>query len=249
MKDRFHARDPKSMMLRFHAQTAGSTLTAQQPINNVVRVALQALAAVLGGAQSLHTNGWDEALALPTEAAARLALRTQQIIAYETGVADTVDALGGSYHLERLTDGLEALAEGYLKKIDDLGGMVRAIEQGYPQHEIQDAAYQTQRAQETHAQVVVGVNRYQQAEPPITGLSSVDQAIEEEQRGRLKELRGSRGADEARRTLDALSVAAGQPKENLIPYIHEAVKAEASLGEIADALRKVFGEHREHVVL
>jgi methylmalonyl-CoA mutase, N-terminal domain len=249
MKERFHAQDPRSMMLRFHAQTAGSTLTAQQPENNVVRVAIQGLAAVLGGAQSLHTNGWDEALALPSEQAARLALRTQQIIASETGVADTVDALGGSYHLERLTDELEARAEAYIKKVDDLGGMVRAIEQGFPQQEIQDAAYQTQRAQETGAQVVVGVNKYQQAAPPVTGLLKVDAAVEEEQRGRLAALRASRSADAVRRTLDALSVAAAKPGENLIPFIYEAVKAEASLGEIADTMRKVFGEHREHVVL
>jgi methylmalonyl-CoA mutase N-terminal domain/subunit len=249
MKDRFRARDPRSMMLRFHAQTAGSTLTAQQPLNNVVRVALQGLAAVLGGAQSLHTNSWDEALALPSEEAARLALRTQQIIAHETGVADTVDALGGSYHLERLTDELEALAEASIRKVDELGGMVKAIEAGYPQQEIQDAAYRIQRAQESGAQVVVGVNTFQQAQAPVTGLLKLDPAVEQQQRAGLAELKASRGADGVRRTLDALSVAAGSPTENLIPFILDAVKAEATLGEVADALRRVFGEHREHVVL
>ncbi len=174
MKERFKAKDPRSMMLRFHAQTAGSTLTAQQPLNNVVRVSLQALAAVLGGCQSLHTNSWDEALALPSEDAARLALRTQQIIAHETGVADTVDALGGSHHLEALTDGLETLAEAYLKKIDGLGGMVKAIEEGYPQQEIQSAAYAAQRGLEENSSIVVGMNKFQVKESRPLGLLSVD---------------------------------------------------------------------------
>jgi methylmalonyl-CoA mutase N-terminal domain/subunit len=249
MKERFHAKDPRSMMLRFHAQTAGSTLTAQQPINNVVRVAIQGLAAVLGGTQSLHTNGWDEALALPTEAAARLALRTQQIIAYETGVADAVDPLGGSYHLERLTDELETKAQAYITKIDELGGMVRAIEQGFPQKEIQDAAYQAQRAQETGEHVVVGVNKFAQPEPPISGLLKVDGSTEKEQQTRLAELRATRSNDSVRSALDALKKAAGTPAENLIPFIFAAVKAEATLGEVSDAMREVFGEHREHVVL
>ncbi|GMU62459.1 MAG: methylmalonyl-CoA mutase [Myxococcaceae bacterium] len=249
MKERFHAKDPRSMMLRFHAQTAGSTLTAQQPMTNVVRVGLQAMAAVLGGAQSLHTNSWDEALALPSEDSARLALRTQQVIAYETGVADTIDALGGSYHVERLTDELEAKAEGYLKKVDDLGGMVRAIEQGYPQQEIQDAAYHAQRAQETGDAVVVGVNKFQVDEAAPTGLLRVDESVEAEQVQRLAELRKTRKSDATTRALDALKKSAGSADQNLVPLIYDAVKAEASLGEISDALRAVFGEHREHVVL
>jgi len=249
MKERFHAKDPRSMMLRFHAQTAGSTLTAQQPMTNVVRVGLQAMAAVLGGAQSLHTNSWDEALALPSEDSARLALRTQQVIAYETGVADTIDALGGSYHVERLTDELEAKAEAYLKKVDDLGGMVRAIEQGYPQQEIQDAAYQAQRALETGDAVVVGVNKFQLKEPPVTGLLRVDESVEAEQVARLAELRKSRANDATTRALDALKRGASRVDENLVPLIYDAVKAEASLGEISDAMRGVFGEHREQVVL
>jgi len=249
MKDRFKARDPRSMMLRFHAQTAGSTLTAQQPLNNVVRVSLQALAAVLGGCQSLHTNSWDEALALPSEDAARLALRTQQIIAHETGVADTVDALGGAHHLERLTDGLEALAEGYLKKVDALGGMVKAIEQGYPQQEIQGAAYAAQRALEEHSSVVVGVNKFQVQEARPQGLLSVDGQVEVEQKASLKQLRESRNNADVTRALDAIKRGAAVPTENLIPLIYTAVKAEASLGEISDAMRAVFGEHRERVVL
>ena len=249
MKERFGAKDPRSMMLRFHAQTAGSTLTAQQPMNNVVRVAIQGLAAVLGGTQSLHTNGWDEALALPSEGAAKLALRTQQIIANETGVADTIDALGGSYHLERLTDELEAKASDYIRRIDDLGGMVRAIEQGFPQQEIQNAAYEAQRALERKESVVVGVNAFQVPDQPVTGLLRVDESVEHEQRLRLADLRKTRSADACRRALDALKKAAEGPGENLIPLISDAVKAEASLGEISDAMRAVFGEHREHVFL
>ena len=249
MKERFKAKDPRSMMLRFHAQTAGSTLTAQQPLNNVVRVSVQALAAVLGGCQSLHTNSWDEALALPSEDAARLALRTQQIIAHETGVADTVDALGGSHHLERLTDGLEALAEGYLKKIDALGGMVKAIEQGYPQQEIQSAAYAAQRALEEDSSVVVGVNKFQVKESRPLGLLSVDGQVEIDQKASLKQLRASRGNEGVTRALDDIKRAAASATENLIPLIYAAVKAEASLGEISDSMRAVFGEHRERVVL
>jgi methylmalonyl-CoA mutase N-terminal domain/subunit len=249
MKERFSAKDPRSMMLRFHAQTAGSTLTAQQPMNNVVRVAIQGLAAVLGGTQSLHTNGWDEALALPTEEAAKLALRTQQIIAYETGVADAIDALGGSYHIEHLTDALEAKAEDYIRRIDELGGMVKAIENGFPQQEIQNAAYDAQRALEKNESVVVGVNKFQQPEPPIKGLLRIDESVEAEQRTRLAELRATRHESACRRALDALKRAAEAPDDNLIPLISEAVKAEASLGEVSDAMRAVFGEHHEHVVL
>jgi len=218
-------------------------------MNNVVRVALQGLAAVLGGTQSLHTNGWDEALALPTEDAAKLALRTQQIIAHETGVADTIDALGGSYHLERLTDELEAKAADYLRRIDDLGGMVRAIEQGFPQQEIQNAAFEAQRALERNESVVVGVNKFLQPEPPVKGLLRVDESVEREQRVRLAELRATRANEATQRALDALKRGSEQPNENLIPLISDAVKAEASLGEISDAMRAVFGEHHEHVFL
>jgi methylmalonyl-CoA mutase N-terminal domain/subunit len=249
MKERFGARDPKSQMLRFHAQTAGSTLTAQQADNNVVRVALQAMAAVLGGAQSLHTNSKDEALALPSEVAAKLALRTQQIIAHETGVADVIDPLGGSYTVERLTDELEARADAYLRKIDEIGGMVAAIEAGYPQQEIQDAAYRAQHSLETRESVVVGVNAFQDEEPPPEGLLRVNEEVEQRQRERLQRLRAERDGASVRRRLDALRKAADDPAENLIPFIFEAVKSLATLGEISDALREVFGEHREQVVL
>jgi methylmalonyl-CoA mutase N-terminal domain/subunit len=235
-------------MLRFHAQTAGSTLTAQQPMNNVVRVSLQAMAAVLGGCQSLHTNSWDEALALPSEDSSRLALRTQQIIAYETGVADAIDPLGGSHALEQLTNALEEKAQAYLTKIDDMGGMVRAIEKGYPQAEIQDAAFQAQRAMESGESVVVGVNRFQTKEPPPQGLLRVDESVEREQVKSLAELRRTRANEPVTRSLDALKRAA-VTDENLIPLIYDAVKVEASLGEISDALRSVFGEHKESVVL
>lgn len=248
MKERFSAKDPKSMMLRFHAQTAGSTLTAQQPQNNVVRVGLQAMAAVLGGCQSLHTNSWDEALALPSEAAARLALRTQQIVAFETGVADTIDPMGGSFHLESLTDALEAKAEAYLRRIDDLGGMVRAIEKGFPQAEIQSAAYDAQLAQERGEKTVVGVNAFTLEEKAPEGLLRVDASVEAEQRERQIQLKASRSNASVRDCLARLRVAA-KGTDNLMPTILEAVKAEATLGEISDALRDVFGEHRENVVL
>jgi len=249
MKDRFKAKDPRSQMLRFHAQTAGSTLTAQQPENNVVRVALQAMAAVLGGAQSLHTNSKDEALALPSEAAAKLALRTQQIIAHETGVADVVDPLGGSYTLERLTDELEARADAYLGKIDILGGMVEAIAQGYPQQEIQDAAYRAQRALETRESVVVGLNEFREEEPAPEGLLRVNERVERTQAVRLEALRKERDGASVQRRLDALRTAARDERQNLVPLILDAVKSLATLGEISDAMRDVFGEHREQVVL
>jgi methylmalonyl-CoA mutase N-terminal domain/subunit len=236
-------------MLRFHAQTAGSTLTAQQVDNNVVRVALQALAAAMGGAQSLHTNGRDEALALPTENAARLALRTQQIIAHESGIADVIDPLGGSYAIEALTDELEAKAEEYIRKIDEMGGMVEAISKGYPQSEIQNAAYEAQRALEDGRQVVVGVNQFQMKESAPTDLLRVNEEVEKAQVLRLKELRARRHNQTTLRTINALRDAAKREDENLVPFIYEAVKAEATLGEISDALREVFGEHKENVVL
>ena len=249
MKERFKAKDPRSMMLRFHAQTAGSTLTAQQMDNNVVRVSLQALAAVLGGCQSLHTNARDEALALPSEEAARLALRTQQIIAHESGVADTVDPLGGAYAIEAMTDELEADAMKYISKIDDLGGMVQAIERGYPQSEIQNASYSAQRELEEKRSIVVGVNAFQQTEAPPRGLMRVDERVQQNQLDRLKLLRSRRNNEAVKRSLEALRVGALRHGENLIPLILDAVKAPATLGEISDTMRGVFGEYKEHVVL
>ncbi|MGO9764783.1 MAG: methylmalonyl-CoA mutase [Myxococcaceae bacterium] len=248
VKERFGAKDSRSLALRFHAQTAGSTLTAQQPDNNVVRVALQTLAAVFGGTQSLHTNGRDEALALPSEEAARLALRTQQIVAHESGVTDFIDPLGGSYAVEYLTDALEAAAEGILAKVDALGGMVRAIAEGYPQQQIQDASYEAQRALEEKRSLVVGVNAFTQAEPPPKNLLRVNEEVERTQAEQLKALRASRSAAAVTASLDALRRAAAT-EENLVPGILVAVKAQATLGEISDALRDVFGEHHEHVVL
>jgi methylmalonyl-CoA mutase N-terminal domain/subunit len=247
MKERFKAKDPRSMMLRFHTQTAGSMLTAQQPDNNVVRVTIQALAAVLGGTQSLHTNSRDEALGLPTEESARIALRTQQIIANESGAADVVDPLGGSWAVEALTDEIEGRALEYLRKIDDMGGMVRAIADGYVQREIQEAAYSWQKQVEAKEQVVVGVNAYRAEDPPVT-VMKVDPALEESQVARLKAFRRERREGAARSAVDALRAAA-RGTENLMPLVVAAVKAEATLGEISDALRDVFGEYRESVVL
>jgi methylmalonyl-CoA mutase N-terminal domain/subunit len=247
MKDRFKAKDPRSMMLRFHTQTAGSMLTAQQPDNNVVRVTLQALAAVLGGTQSLHTNSRDEALGLPTEASARIALRTQQIIANESGVADVIDPFGGSYVVESMTDEIEGKAEQYIRKIDDMGGMVEAISKGYVQREIQDSAYAWQKQVEAKEQVVVGVNAYKAEDPPVT-VMKVDPALEEQQSKRVKAFRAARNNTATRQALDAVRTTA-RGKENLMPVILAAVKAEATLGEISDALREVFGEYRETVVL
>jgi methylmalonyl-CoA mutase N-terminal domain/subunit len=242
MRGRFKAKDPKSWMLRFHAQTAGSTLTAQQPDNNVVRVALQAFAAVLGGCQSLHTNGRDEALSLPTESAARIALRTQQIIGHESGVCDLIDPLGGSYALEALTDELEAKAEDYLKRVDEQGGMVAAIGKGFPQREIEEAAFQYQKQIEDKSKVIVGVNDFVvSGEPPFETLK-VDPSLEERQVARLKELRQKRDNAAATRTIDELKRTA-EGEGNLMPPIVAAVKARSTLGEIANALRSVFGEH------
>jgi methylmalonyl-CoA mutase N-terminal domain/subunit len=247
MKERFEAKDPRSMMLRFHTQTAGSMLTAQQPENNVVRVTLQALAAVLGGTQSLHTNSRDEALGLPTEASARVALRTQQIIANESGVADVIDPLGGSWAIEALTDEIEGRADVYLKKIDEMGGMVQAISKGYVQREIQEAAYAFQKQVEAKEQVVVGVNAYRADDPPVT-VMKVDPALEERQVAGLKAFRAQRNGTQAKQAVEAVRAGA-RGTENLMPLILAAVKAEATLGEISDALRDVFGEYRESVVL
>jgi methylmalonyl-CoA mutase N-terminal domain/subunit len=247
MKERFKAKDPRSMMLRFHTQTAGSMLTAQQSDNNIVRVTLQALAAVLGGTQSLHTNSRDEALGLPTEDSVRIALRTQQIIATESGAADIIDPLGGSYAIEALTDEIEARAQGYLVKIDEMGGMVQAISKGYVQREIQEAAYAWQKRVEAKDLVVVGVNAYKSEDVKVP-VMRVDPALEEQQAARVKALRKDRHDGAARAAVDAVRAGA-KGTENLMPLILAAVKAEATLGEISDALRDVFGEYRESVVL
>ena len=244
MRDRFHARDARSMMLRFHAQTAGSSLTAQQPEVNVVRTTIQALAAVLGGTQSLHTNSMDEALALPTEAAARVALRTQQVIAYESGVTETADPFGGSYAMEQLTNELEEQALEYLKKIDAMGGMLRAIETGYVQREIQESAYLYQKAIETQEQIVVGMNRFQIEEEQPVPVLRIDPALEQAQVQRLQALRERRDNESVTAALKKLEQAAGTT-ENLLPRILECVEAYATVGEISNTLRRVWGEYRE----
>jgi methylmalonyl-CoA mutase N-terminal domain/subunit len=244
MKERFGARDPRSMMLRFHTQTGGVTLTAQQPDNNVARTTLQALAAVLGGTQSLHTNSRDEALALPSDQSQQLALRTQQVIAFESGVADTVDPLGGAYYVEHLTDRVEAEAQAYIDRIDDIGGAMTAIEQGYPQREIQENAYRMQRELEAGQRLVVGVNKYVTEEPPLEGLLRVDPRVGHRQRERLRGLRARRDGERVRRLLGRIEEAA-RGAENLMPLFIEAVEAHATLGEICDVLRGVWGEQKE----
>ncbi len=243
MRERFGARNPRSWTLRFHTQTAGSTLTAQQPENNVVRVTIQALAAVLGGTQSLHTNARDEALSLPTEASARIALRTQQIIAHESGVADVVDPLGGSWYVEHLTDRIEAEAEALLDRIEAMGGALAAIEAGFPQRLVADAAYEAQRAVESGERVVVGVNRFTVDEEEPIPTMRVDPGVEERQVARLAEVRASRDAALVARRLDELEAAA-RTDTNLMPPILAAVEAYATVGEIAGRLARVFGEHR-----
>jgi methylmalonyl-CoA mutase N-terminal domain/subunit len=243
MTERFGAKSARSSALRFHAQTAGCSLTAQQPYNNVVRTAVQALAAVMGGAQSLHTNSLDEAWALPTEFAATLALRTQQILAHETGVANTVDPLGGSYFVETLTNEIEDAAWKYIRKIDDIGGMIPAIERGYPQREIADASYRYQVSVDRKEKIIVGVNNFAGEEKPIEILR-IDESVRAQQAKQLKKLRSERSSDEVARQLTALRKAA-QGTENLMPHIYAAVKAYATLGEICDSLRDVFGTHEE----
>ena len=242
MRDRFGATNPRAMMLRFHTQTAGCTLTAPQPDNNVVRVAYQALSAALGGTQSLHTNSRDEAYALPSQDSVQIALRTQQIVAYETGVADTVDPLAGSYFVESLTNEIERLALDYIKKIDEMGGAVRAVECGFIEQEIQDSAYKFQKAVESGAQVIVGVNRFQTVGAPPTGLLKVDPKVRENQIQRLEKIYAERDSDAVRRSLDALKDAAMGDKNLMVP-IMDAVKKRVSLGEICDVLRGVFGEY------
>jgi methylmalonyl-CoA mutase N-terminal domain/subunit len=248
MKERFSAKNPKSMMLRFHTQTAGSTLTAQQPEVNVVRTTIQALAAVLGGTNSLHTNGMDEALSLPTEQAARIALRTQQVIAHESGVADIVDALAGSYAIEELTNQLEQKASDYIQKIDDLGGMLKAIELGFPQREIQEAAYQYQKAVENLDETVVGVNKFQTEEDEAIPTLRIDEQIEKNQVARVRAVREKRDKLKAARCLTNFKSSA-QTDENLLPKILDCVENYVTVGEISHCLRSVWGEYQEGVTL
>ncbi|GMB02280.1 methylmalonyl-CoA mutase family protein [Pelosinus sp. IPA-1] len=249
MKERFGAKNPKSWMLRVHTQTAGSMLTAQQPENNIVRVALQTAAAVMGGTQSLHTNSKDEALALPTEDSVRVALRTQQIVAYESGLADVVDPLAGSYYVEAMTNEIEAAAWEYIKKIDDIGGAVVAIEEGYIQREIQDSAYKWQKEVENNDRVIVGVNKFQIEEKPIEGLLRVDASVGELQKKKLADLRAKRDNAAVTAALAKLEAACKDESVNLMPIILEAVKTYATLGEICGVMRKVFGEYQAHATL
>ena len=248
MKERFGAKNPKSMALKFHTQTGGSTLTAQQPENNIVRVAIQTLAAVLGGTQSLHTNSKDEALALPTEDSVRVALRTQQIVGYESGVTNTVDPLAGSYYIEAKTSQIEKEAMEYIKKIDDLGGAPKAIDKGYIQQEIMDAAYDYQKEVETGERIVVGMNKFQIEEEAPKGLLRVDPAVGERQKGKIAELKAKRDQGKVDETLATLKTAC-EGTENVMPFILEAVRAYATLGEICGVMREVFGEYQQSVIL
>jgi methylmalonyl-CoA mutase, N-terminal domain len=248
MKERFSAKNERSMMLRFHTQTAGSTLTAQQVDNNIVRVTIQALAGILGGTQSLHTNSKDEALALPTESSVRVALRTQQILAYESGVANTIDPLAGSFYVESLTDQIEKEAEEYIEKIDSLGGMIPAIENGYVQAEIQKAAYEFEKQMESGEKIVVGVNKFQAKETEQPELLKIDMKIQSDQIKFLNKIRNERNKEHVRKKLYELKTAA-QGMDNLMPYILEAVKAYVSVGEICNSMREVFGEYKENVVI
>lgn len=248
MKERFSAKDPRSWMLRFHTQTGGSTLTAQQPDNNIVRVAVQTLAAVLGGTQSLHTNSKDEALALPTEDSVRIALRTQQIVAYESGVCETIDPLAGSYYVESLTKSIEDAAMKYIEKIDSLGGAVKAIEQGFIQKEIADSSYAYQKEVESGKAIVVGMNKFQIKEQPVEGLLRVDPAVGESQIKKLQAMKASRDNVAVKTKLDALREAA-KTDANLMPYILDAVRVYGTEGEICNVLREVFGEYRPVEIL
>ena len=245
MRETFGARDERSWLMRFHTQTAGVSLTAQQPLNNVVRTAIEALAAVLGGTQSLHTNSYDEALALPTEGAVRLALRTQQVIAHESGVTNTIDPLGGAYFVEALTDEMERQAYAYFAKIDELGGMVEAVKRSFPQREIADAAFRYQQEVDRGERVVVGVNRHvAEREPPLEILR-IDPALEGKQVGRLGAVRAARDSAQVEGALAALGQAAGRPDENLMPALLDAARAHCSEGEIVEALQAVFGTYAE----
>lgn len=249
LKERFHAEDEKSMKLRFHTQTAGSMLTAQQPNNNIVRVALQTAAAVMGGTQSLHTNSRDEALALPTTESVTIALRTQQIVAYESGLADVVDPLGGSYYVEAMTNAIEAEAKEYIRKIDEMGGAVEAIDKGYIQKEIQDSAYAWQMAVESGEKTIVGVNKFTMEEPPVEGLLKVDSSAGEFQKNKLAKVKAERDNAKVQEELKKLEVAAADEEVNLMPVILDCVRAYCSLGEICGVLRKVFGEYKPHNTL
>jgi methylmalonyl-CoA mutase, N-terminal domain len=242
MREKFKVKNPRSWMLRYHVQTAGCSLTAQQPLLNILRTGFEALSAVLGGCQSLHTNSYDEALALPTEEAVQIALRTQQIIAYETGVTETIDPLAGSYYVEDLTNRIESEAEQYIDKIDEMGGVIRAIESGYIQGEISHSAYEYQKKVESKARTVVGVNKFQIEEPPPSGLLRIDMSVGERQVAKLRKLRSERNNQAFISSLDKLKKAA-EKDENLMPLILDAVRAQATLGEICDALREVFGEY------
>ncbi|MGA7838980.1 MAG: methylmalonyl-CoA mutase family protein [Ignavibacteriaceae bacterium] len=248
MKERFNAKKERSMMLRFHTQTAGSTLTAQQVDNNIARVTVQTLAAVMGGTQSLHTNSKDEALALPTENSVRTALRTQQIVAYESGVTNTIDPLAGSYYVESITDLIEKEAEEYITKIDSLGGMIPAIESGYVQTEIQNAAYEFEKQLESGNKIVVGVNKFQSEENEKIDLLKIDQKIQDEQINFLNKVRAERNPEDVKNKLEELKKAC-RTEENLMPFILNAVKAYCGVGEICNAMREVFGEYKETVVI
>jgi methylmalonyl-CoA mutase N-terminal domain/subunit len=248
MKDRFGAKNPRSKMLRFHTQTAGSTLTAQQVDNNIVRVTIQTLAAVLGGTQSLHTNSRDEALALPTEESVRIALRTQQIVAEESGVTNTIDPLAGSYYIEAMTDLIEKDAQEYIAKIDSMGGMTEAIDAGFVQKEIQNSAYKYEMEIEENERIIVGVNKYQIQEPEHKDLLKIDMKVQEDQIKFLKKIRSERNNDEVKEKLSALKKAA-EGDDNLMPFIVDAVRVYSSIGEICNTMRSVFGEYREHVIV
>lgn len=248
MAERFGAKKAKSLMLRFHTQTGGSTLTAQQPDNNIVRVAIQALSAVLGGTQSLHTNSKEEAFALPAEESVRIALRTQQVIAYESGVTQTIDPLAGSYFVEALTDKLEAEAQAYIEKIDELGGMSTAIEQGYVQREIQREAYRTQKEIENNECVIVGLNKFSIKEDAPKNLLRVDRRIQQEQIKRIEDLKSRRDNNEVKKSLEKLKIAC-QGNDSLMPYIVASVRVYATLGEICNIMRDVFGEYKENIVV
>ena len=245
MSERFGAKNPQSMWLRFHTQTSGVSLMAQQPYNNIIRVAIQALAGVLGGTQSLHTNSLDETFALPSEEAVTIALRTQQVIAHESGVVNCIDPLGGSYFVEKLTSDMDREAKDYIRKIDDMGGMVKAIELGFPQKEIADSAYWYQKAVEKKEKIIVGVNDFEMKHEPISILN-IDEAVAKKQLARLKEVKKTRDNSQVRGKLRDLKKAA-EDEQNLMPYILSCVKAYATLGEIMDSLKEVFGEYKEPV--
>jgi methylmalonyl-CoA mutase N-terminal domain/subunit len=248
MKERFGAKDPRSMMLRFHTQTGGATLTAQQPINNLVRTALQAMSAVLGGTQSLHTNSYDEALSLPSQHAAELALRTQQVIAYETGVGDTIDPVAGSWYIEHLTDEVERDAMAYVQRVDDMGGALAAVERGFQAQEIHENAFRIQRDIEAHRKIVVGVNEFVEEEGPPEGLHEHDETVGERRKQQLARLRAGRDAGRVDAALRRLEDAA-RGDDNMIPLMIEAVENYVTLGEICNRLRAVWGEQRETLAL